>query len=310
MGTDVSNQDAARTVFAVASLLESQGANPYRVRAYRRAARSLMLLPDPLVRYTNEDGELALPWLGPSLRRRLGELAICGQLGIQLEILAALPRAQRELMRVPGVWPRRRAHFRNGPLRRGAVRARRGRAVGRGGPARGARRRRCAAPRRGAARAVRALLPAVAERAAARLPARGARALAAPPGTRRGRPADRRRQDRRRLHGARAGAGPDACRRADDRPAAPVAARPDRARRAAGGAGRRRRRRRAAERAGHGHHLRLGGDAATTARRLRPPDRRRGAPPAGADLPRDRVEGQRAVPARPERDAGAEGWRP
>ena len=100
------NREAAGAVFAVASLLESQGANPYRVRAYRRAARSLMLLPDPLVRYTNEDGELALPWLGPSLRRRLGELAICGQLGIQLEILAALPRAQRELMRVPGVGPK------------------------------------------------------------------------------------------------------------------------------------------------------------------------------------------------------------
>ena len=100
------NQEAAKAVFAVAALLESQGANPYRVRAYRRAARSLMLLPDPLVEYTNEEGELALPWLGPSLRRRLGELATRGQLGIQLEILAALPRWQRELLSVPGVGPK------------------------------------------------------------------------------------------------------------------------------------------------------------------------------------------------------------
>jgi len=100
------NQEAAKAVFAVAALLESQGANPYRVRAYRRAALGLMRLPDPLVKYTNESGELALPWLGPSLRKRLGELAICGQLGIQLEILAALPRWQRDLLSVPGVGPK------------------------------------------------------------------------------------------------------------------------------------------------------------------------------------------------------------
>ena len=43
----VSNQDAARTLFGVASLLESQGANPYRVRAYRRAAVSLMRMEIP-----------------------------------------------------------------------------------------------------------------------------------------------------------------------------------------------------------------------------------------------------------------------
>jgi DNA polymerase (family 10) len=100
------NQEAAGAVFAVAALLESQGANPYRVRAYRRAAIGLMRLPEAMVRYTDEKGELALPWLGPSLRRRLGELATSGQLGIQLEILAALPRAQRELLSVPGVGPK------------------------------------------------------------------------------------------------------------------------------------------------------------------------------------------------------------
>ena len=102
----MTNRDAAKAVFSVASLLESQGANPYRVRAYRRAAINLMQLPEPLVKYTNEDGQLALPWLGDSLRKRLGELAICGRLGIQLEILAALPASQRELLGVPGVGPK------------------------------------------------------------------------------------------------------------------------------------------------------------------------------------------------------------
>ena len=102
----MTNRDAARAVFSVASLLEAQDANPYRVRAYRRAAIRLMQLPEPLVKYTNEDGQLALPWLGESLRKRLGELAICGRLGIQVEILAALPASQRELLGVPGVGPK------------------------------------------------------------------------------------------------------------------------------------------------------------------------------------------------------------
>jgi len=102
----VSNQDAARTLFGVASLLESQGANPYRVRAYRRAALSLMLLAIPAEQLTDRDGQLNLPWLGPRLRRKLGELLTLGRMQFHVELIAELPPAVRELLSVPGVGPK------------------------------------------------------------------------------------------------------------------------------------------------------------------------------------------------------------
>ena len=100
------NRDAARTVFAVASLLESQGANPYRVRAYRRAAINMLRLPVQARRFATDRGELALPWLGPRLRRKLGVLVTRGQMQFHQDLLAELPRPLRELMSVPGIGPK------------------------------------------------------------------------------------------------------------------------------------------------------------------------------------------------------------
>jgi DNA polymerase (family 10) len=67
----VTNGEASKTMFGVAALLEAQGANPYRVRAYRRAARSLLRLAEPS---GPSEARIDLPWLGPRLRRKLDEL--------------------------------------------------------------------------------------------------------------------------------------------------------------------------------------------------------------------------------------------
>jgi DNA polymerase (family X) len=106
------NLAAARAVFAVASLLESQGANPYRVRAYRRAAVGLLRLPAGAQRYVSEEsGELVLPWLGERLRRKLGELIRRGKMQFHDDLLAELPRPFRELLSVPGIGPKTAARL-------------------------------------------------------------------------------------------------------------------------------------------------------------------------------------------------------
>jgi DNA polymerase (family X) len=102
----VGNRDAALEIFAVASLLQARGANPYRVRAYQRAAVRLLRLQRDASDYLNDLGELALPGLGERLRRKLGELIRTGKLSFHDELLAAEPRAVRTLMTVPGIGPR------------------------------------------------------------------------------------------------------------------------------------------------------------------------------------------------------------
>lgn len=100
------NRAYALEIFAVASLLEARGANPYRVRAYRRAAVRLLRLTEDASVFLNEHGELALPGLGSRLRRKLGELVRTGTLSFHDELLAAEPRSIRTLMTVPGIGPK------------------------------------------------------------------------------------------------------------------------------------------------------------------------------------------------------------
>ena len=102
----MNNRESARTLFGVAALLESQGVNPYRVRAYRRAARNLLALPSEASKYVNAANELPLPWLGKRLRRKLGELVISGRMQFYDDVLDALPPVKRELLAIPGIGPK------------------------------------------------------------------------------------------------------------------------------------------------------------------------------------------------------------
>ncbi|HEV2124543.1 MAG TPA: histidinol-phosphatase, partial [Chloroflexota bacterium] len=104
--TRLENRGAARTMFAIASLLEAQGANPYRVRAYRQAGLHLMRLPEQAADLTSTEGQLLVPWLGDRLRRKVGELGSRGKMQFHQELLAEFPRAFRQLMAVPGVGPK------------------------------------------------------------------------------------------------------------------------------------------------------------------------------------------------------------
>ncbi|HEV7215839.1 MAG TPA: helix-hairpin-helix domain-containing protein [Chloroflexota bacterium] len=101
----MSNREAARLLFGVAALLESEGANVYRLRAYRRAACSLLALPAEASVYLNTSRELQLPWLGQRLRRKLGELVSEGRMQFYDDLVAALPPVKRQLLAIPGVGP-------------------------------------------------------------------------------------------------------------------------------------------------------------------------------------------------------------
>jgi DNA polymerase (family X) len=105
----VSNKDAAHLLFNVATILELSEDNPYRIRAYRRAARLLLARPDgqpvPLVQ-GKEGKELDLPGLGTRLRRKLGELLATGRVRFYVELCAELPDDVSSLMQIPGVGPK------------------------------------------------------------------------------------------------------------------------------------------------------------------------------------------------------------
>ncbi|HEY7035786.1 MAG TPA: helix-hairpin-helix domain-containing protein [Thermomicrobiales bacterium] len=102
----VTNKDAADVLFNVATILELAEDNPYRVRAYRRAARLLLGTRDDVRLKLTPEHELDLPGLGPRLRKKLGELLSSGHMRFYVELCADLPGEASALMQIPSVGPK------------------------------------------------------------------------------------------------------------------------------------------------------------------------------------------------------------
>lgn len=81
--TELLNSEIARRLDEVAHLLQEQGANPYRVRAYQHAAHTLRSLSRPIATILQEEGLEGLkrlPGIGESLARSIRILVETGRL--------------------------------------------------------------------------------------------------------------------------------------------------------------------------------------------------------------------------------------
>jgi len=95
-----------------ADLLELQHANPFRVRAYRNAARTVGTLTRPLAEMVAEQEDLTeLPTIGEDLAGYITEMVRTGHFPLLEEVREELPPALPELMRLAGVGPKRAMRF-------------------------------------------------------------------------------------------------------------------------------------------------------------------------------------------------------
>ncbi len=103
----VSNQKIAEALFNIATLLEMQQANPYRIAAYRRAARGVLTLDESAAQLVAQGEPLRIPRLGERLRRKITELITTGRMTFYDDLMeSSLPADVRDLMRVAHVGPR------------------------------------------------------------------------------------------------------------------------------------------------------------------------------------------------------------
>jgi DNA polymerase (family X) len=104
----VLNADVANILRKVADLLEIEGANEFRVRAYRTAARTLEGLPRNLTEMVAQDEDLtALPDIGDDLAEKIEEIVRTGGLQQLAEIEARTPAELAEMLDVAGLGPKR-----------------------------------------------------------------------------------------------------------------------------------------------------------------------------------------------------------
>lgn len=104
----IHNADIAAVFEKVADLLEIENANPFRIRAYRNAARIVGELGRD-VKGMVEKGEnlLDLPGIGDDLAAKISEIVRTGSCGLLRKLEGELPPAITDLLKVPGLGPKR-----------------------------------------------------------------------------------------------------------------------------------------------------------------------------------------------------------
>jgi len=75
----MTNADVARVFARLATMLEIDGANPFRVRAYREGARVVESHGEPVEALAGEEGALeALPGIGKDLAQKIRDMLATG----------------------------------------------------------------------------------------------------------------------------------------------------------------------------------------------------------------------------------------
>ncbi len=107
----MTNSQIADVFEEIADLLEFQGANPFRVRAYRNAARTIRdltepvtaIIADPTRQLTDIEG------IGDDLAQKITTLTETGELSQHKDLLQQTPHSVLALMRIPGLGPKKAA---------------------------------------------------------------------------------------------------------------------------------------------------------------------------------------------------------
>lgn len=101
----LTNEDIARAFEEVAELLAISAENPFRIRAYQRAAQVIRTLPRPCSELGDAKALQQLPGIGADLASKIQELLRTGTLRALRQLRARVPVSLRELLRLPGVGP-------------------------------------------------------------------------------------------------------------------------------------------------------------------------------------------------------------
>jgi len=102
----VKNLEIARVFDLIADLLELKGENPFRIRAYRRAAQNLGTLTEDVETLAAQGRLDEIPGIGPDLAGKIGEYLETGRVEALESLRREVPAGLADLMGVPGVGPR------------------------------------------------------------------------------------------------------------------------------------------------------------------------------------------------------------
>ncbi|MEQ1440346.1 DNA polymerase/3'-5' exonuclease PolX [Fontimonas sp. SYSU GA230001] len=104
----VRNADIAAVFDEIADILEVEGANPYRIRAYRNAARTVGAYGQDIAALLGGGGTLPkLPGIGADLSAKIAEIAATGTCALRERLRREIPATLVALLQVAGIGPKR-----------------------------------------------------------------------------------------------------------------------------------------------------------------------------------------------------------
>jgi len=104
----VHNADIAALFEEIAELLEIQNENPFRIRAYRNAARQIEGMGMPVADMVAKGEDLTeLPGIGDDLAAKIQEIVATGQCKALEKLRKQVPPSITELLKIPGLGPKR-----------------------------------------------------------------------------------------------------------------------------------------------------------------------------------------------------------
>lgn len=101
----MTNAQIAKIFGEIADLLELKGENPFRVRAYRRAAMNVEGIPKELSSLREEE-LTAIPGIGKDLAGKIRRYSETGKVDLHEELKKEIPAGLLAILRVPGVGPK------------------------------------------------------------------------------------------------------------------------------------------------------------------------------------------------------------
>lgn len=113
-GNSMKNEVIASHFELLADLLEIQGANPFRIRAYRNGARTIASTSNSLDEMVRSEKNLTeLTGIGKDLARQIQEIVITGKHVALEELRKVIPGGVLDMLRIQGVGPKKVSIFFN-----------------------------------------------------------------------------------------------------------------------------------------------------------------------------------------------------
>lgn len=102
----MNNLEVSQIFRDVAKILEIKGDNPFRIRAYERAAQNIEGLTEDIEDFINEGRLRSIPGIGQDLESKIIEVAKTGKLKFYTQLKKTIPSGLLDLLNIPSVGPR------------------------------------------------------------------------------------------------------------------------------------------------------------------------------------------------------------